>query len=90
LIRAIHRFGGEAEAFGFIRDPREAITQAERPIVSWGTPTQLLVLSRFAPHLRPKSILLTGDPVQVVMAELEQTWGCRTHPHYGLTERDLA
>ena len=87
LIRAIHRFGGEAEAFGFIRDPREAISQAETADCLLGQPTQLLVLSRFAPHLRPKSILLTGDPVSSwLLTELEQTWGCRTHPHYGLTE----
>lgn len=87
LIRAIHRFGGEAEAFGFLRDPREAISQAEGADCLLGHPTQLLILSRFAPHLRPKSILLTGDPVPCwLLHEIEQTWGCKTHPHYGLTE----
>jgi len=87
LIRAIGRFGGKAAAFGFIRDPRDAISQAEGADCLLGHPTQLLTLSRFAPHLRPKAILLTGDPVTPwLLKELEQTWGCRTHPHYGLTE----
>lgn len=87
LIRAISRFGGKAEAFGFIQDPREAIYKAESADCLLGHPTQLLILSRFAPHLRPKSVLLTGDPVPAwLLNELEQTWGCRTHPHYGLTE----
>jgi len=87
LIRAIGRFGGKAEAFGFVRDPRDAISQAEGADCLLGHPTQLLTLSRFAPHLRPKAILLTGDPVPPwLLKELEQTWGCRTHPHYGSTE----
>lgn len=87
LIRAIGRFGGKAEAYGFIQDPREAIFKAEGANCFLGHPTQLLILSRFAPHLRPKSILLTGDPVPTwLLNELEQTWKCRTHPHYGLTE----
>ena len=87
LIRAIGRFGGKAEAFGFIQNPREAVIHAEGADCLLGHPTQLLILSRFAPHLRPKSILLTGDPVpNWLLKELEHTWGCKTHPHYGLTE----
>ncbi len=87
LIQAIEGFGGEAAAYGFIRNPYDAQIQAADADCLLGHPIQLLTLSRIAPHLRPKSVLLTGDPVPAwLITEMEQTWSCRIHPHYGLTE----
>lgn len=87
LQRAITNLGGHAKAFGFIADPAEAAVAAKNADCLAGYPIPLLTLSRAAPKLRPKSLLVTGDYTPAwLLRELEQTWHCRSHPHYGLTE----
>ncbi|MCE5195890.1 MAG: AMP-binding protein [Negativicutes bacterium] len=87
LERAITNLGGQAKAYGFIADPAAAALAAKGADCLAGYPIPLLVLSRAAPQLRPKSLLVTGDYTPAwLLRELEQTWHCRTHPHYGLTE----
>ena len=87
LQRGIKRFNASAQSYGFIEDLEKAAKQAKGAQCLLGHPTQLLSLSRYAPELRPKSILLTGDPTPSwLLNELEQTWKTRTHPHYGSTE----
>lgn len=87
LVKAVNRFFAQAQSFGFIKDLELSAKEAEGAHCILGHPIQLLSLSRQAPHLRPKSILLTGDPVENwLLKELEETWGCRSHPHYGSTE----
>ncbi len=87
LEQAITSFGGKAKAYGFITNPAAAALAAQNADCLAGYPIPLLVLSRAAPQLRPKSLLVTGDNTPTwLLRELEQTWHCRTHPHYGLTE----
>ncbi|HTX73822.1 MAG TPA: AMP-binding protein [Rectinemataceae bacterium] len=52
-----------------------------------GMPAQLHYLSRLAPRLRPKTVLLSADYVpRSIVGALEAAWPCRVFSHYGMTE----
>lgn len=90
LKKALCDLGVEGEALGCITDVCGAAQAAEGKDCLVGLPAELLRLSRKAPELRPKSVLLTADyvPGSVVRA-IEQAWGAEVFSHFGMTETGM-
>lgn len=89
LSEGIDRLGGAAVFDGPVRDEGAAIAllESERPDCIVGLPAQVFRLARLVPHLRPKTVLLSGDYLPLaVRRAVERAWRCEVFDHYGLTE----
>lgn len=88
LSEGIDRLGGAAVFDGPMRDEGAAIAllESERPDCIVGLPAQVFRLARLVPHLRPKTVLLSGDYLPLaVRRAVERAWRCEVFDHYGLT-----
>lgn len=87
LKMALARFGAETLVHGLIRDYDAAARDGAAGQCFVGLPGQMAALAVTAPHLRPKTVLLSGDYVpQSVIRRLERVWGCEVYNHWGMTE----
>ncbi len=87
LKESLSRIGVTSEISGAIRTVSNAIETARGAECLVGMPAEMLYMSRTAPDLRPKSVLLTADIVpQCVIHSIKETWKCRVFTHYGHTE----
>ena len=87
LTLANARLGAETEVCGYIQDYRDAAKAADRADCLVGLPGQMAALAVKAPHLRPNTVLLSGDYIPYsVRKRLQDTWGCTVFGHWGMTE----
>ena len=87
LQEALGRIGATSSLYGRPVDMDEAALAVKGAHCFVGLPADLLRLCRTHPELRPESVLLTADYIsRVAVRDIERTWGCRTHAHYGMTE----
>ena len=87
MKEGLARIGSETTVHGLIRDMDAAAVDGEGRDCFIGVPSQMYGLAAHAPHLRPKSVLLSADYVpESVLAFLEETWNCRVYTHWGMTE----
>jgi len=90
LRRAVNDIGVEAVMVNGIYDIEKAAKEGEGAQCYCGMPIQLYRLCKKAPHLKPKSLLLSADYIpQVVVENFKKIWGCDVYPHYGMTEMGL-
>ncbi len=87
LRTGLAEYGAVGRIHGNVRDAGEAAAACEGAACLVGVPAEVLYLCRKAPHLRPKTVLLSADYIPPpLVAALEAEWGCRVFLHYGLTE----
>lgn len=87
MKEGLARVGSGVTVHGLIRDMDLAAADGEGRDCFIGVPSQMYGLAVHAPHLRPKSVLLSADYVpQSVLEFLEETWKCRVYTHWGMTE----
>lgn len=87
LKEGLGRIGVEVTVHGLIRDMALAAADGEGRDCFVGTPGQMYGLAVQAPHLRPKTVLLSADYVPGGVQDfLEKTWGCLVFTHWGMTE----
>ncbi len=87
LEKGLERFGAKARFCGQVHNAEQAAQEALGAACLVGLPSEMLYLCRKAPHLRPKTVLLSADYVSpAVVQALQQAWGCQVFSHYGLTE----
>ncbi|MDY0197234.1 MAG: hypothetical protein RBR68_05405, partial [Tenuifilaceae bacterium] len=87
LKESLTQIGVVAEISGAIRNVREAIEVSKDADCLVGMPAELLYMSRIAPDMRPKSILLAADIVpQSIINGIKETWKCNVFTHYGHSE----
>jgi phenylacetate-coenzyme A ligase PaaK-like adenylate-forming protein len=86
LRRGLARNGVNCVIHGAIQGP-EAVEIAVGAQCYVGLPAELFWLCRYAPHLRPETVLLSADYVSGSITKvLAAEWGCRVFTHYGMTE----
>jgi len=87
LKESLTQIGVVAEISGAIRNVREAIEVSKDADCLVGMPAELLYMSRTAPDMRPKSILLAADIVpKSIINSVKETWKCNVFTHYGHSE----
>ncbi len=90
LRRAVNDIGVEAVMTNGIYDIEKAVKEGEGAQCYCGMPIQLYRLCKKAPHLKPKSILLSADYIpNIVLENFKKIWECDVYPHYGMTEMGL-
>lgn len=90
LRKAVNDIGVEGCLANGIYDIEKAIKDGEGGDCFCGMPIQLYRLCKKAPHLKPKSVLLSADYIpQIVLQNMKKIWGCDIYPHYGMTEMGL-
>ncbi|GHV28333.1 hypothetical protein AGMMS4952_11710 [Spirochaetia bacterium] len=86
LRRGLARNGVNCVIHGAIQGP-EAAEIAAGAQCYVGLPAELFWLCRYAPQLRPETVLLSADYVSDSITKvLTAEWGCRVFTHYGMTE----
>ncbi|MDR2499707.1 MAG: methyltransferase domain-containing protein [Treponema sp.] len=86
LRRGLARIGVSSVIHGAIQGP-DALSAAAGADCLVGFPAEIFWLCRYAPQLRPETVLLSADYVSdSLIKALTETWGCRVFTHYGLTE----
>jgi phenylacetate-coenzyme A ligase PaaK-like adenylate-forming protein len=86
LRRGLARNGVNCVIHGAIQGP-EAAEIAAGAQCYVGLPAELFWLCRYAPQLRPETVLLSADYVSDSITKvLASVWGCRVFTHYGMTE----
>ena len=94
LVEGLARMGAVGIVHGPVQDSEDAIDEilAHRVECLVGIPVQVLSLVRHPKSARIprgfiRSVLLSTDYVpESIVADIEQTWGCRVYQHYGMTE----
>lgn len=87
LKEALGRIHIEVTVHGLIRDIEAAAAAAGGYTCFVGAPGQMRALAAAAPHLRPKTVLLSGDYIpESVKRYLETIWSCTVFTHWGMTE----
>lgn len=87
LKESLTRIGVTSEISGVIKTVTSAIEASRDADCLIGMPAEILYMSRTAPDLRPKSVLLTADYVpQSIIDSIKGTWKCNVFTHYGHTE----
>lgn len=87
LKESLTRVGVKSEISPAIKSVDEAIEASKNVDSIIGMPAEILYMSRFAPELRPKSILLAADIVsQSIIKSIRETWECNVFTHYGHSE----
>lgn len=87
LNSAVSALGAKTTVHGFIKDLPQAAKDASEGDCFVGLPVQMLQLSLFAPHLRPRYVLLSADYVpKSICRSIEAAWQCDVLTHYGMTE----
>jgi acyl-CoA synthetase (AMP-forming)/AMP-acid ligase II len=94
LVEGLARMGAIGIVHGPVQDSEDAIDEilAHRVECLVGIPVQVLSLVRHPKRARIprgfiRSVLLSTDYVPAsIVADIEQTWGCRVYQHYGMTE----
>lgn len=90
LRKAVNDIGVEGYLANGVYDIEKAIKEGEGAECYCGMPIQLYRLCKKAPHLKPKSVLLSADYIpQIVVENMKKIWGCDIYPHYGMTEMGL-
>jgi phenylacetate-coenzyme A ligase PaaK-like adenylate-forming protein len=86
LRRGLARNGVRSVIHGAIQGP-QAADAAIGAACLVGLPAELFWLCRYAPQLRPKTVLLSADYVSDrIIKGIADAWGCRVFTHYGMTE----
>ncbi|GHV78693.1 hypothetical protein AGMMS49944_04840 [Spirochaetia bacterium] len=86
LRRGLARNGVNCIIHGAINGP-DAVERAAGAQCYVGLPAELFWLCRYAPQLRPETVLLSADYVSdSITTVLAEEWGCRVFTHYGMTE----
>jgi len=87
LSRGLARFGAEGILHGPLGEMQAGIRAAESAQCIVAPPGDAVRLARYAPHLRPKSVLLSADyAAKSLIDALQQRWECPVYTHYGMTE----
>jgi phenylacetate-coenzyme A ligase PaaK-like adenylate-forming protein len=87
LRESLSRIGVISEIPGAIKTANKAIEASRGSDCLIGMPAEILYMSRTAPDLRPKSVLLAADYApQSVINSIKETWKCDVFTHYGHTE----
>lgn len=87
LKESLSRIGVIPEISGAIKTVSHAIEVSRDADCLIGMPAELFYMSRTAPDLRPKSVLLAADYIpQTVIDNIKETWKCNVFSHYGHTE----
>ncbi|NJO87605.1 MAG: phenylacetate--CoA ligase family protein [Chloroflexia bacterium] len=87
LKEGISKLGANAEIVGTINTVEKAIKVSINADCLVGMPAELLYMSKKAPFLRPKSVLLAADYIpQSIIGSIKDTWKCEVYSHYGHTE----
>ena len=87
LKESLSRIGISAEISKPLKNATEAIRVSKDADCLVGMPAELLYMSRIAPEMCPKSVLLAADiaPLSVIKS-IKETWKCKVFTHYGHTE----
>jgi phenylacetate-coenzyme A ligase PaaK-like adenylate-forming protein len=86
LRRGLERIGVFSVIHGAIQGP-DAADAAAGAECFVGLPAEIFWLCRYAPHLRPETVLLSADYVSdSLIKAITAAWGCPVFTHYGLTE----
>lgn len=87
LSESLSRIGVISEISGAIRTVDTAIKASRNADCLVGMPSEILYMSRKAPELRPKSVLLAADIApQSVINSIKETWKCNVFIHHGHSE----
>jgi phenylacetate-coenzyme A ligase PaaK-like adenylate-forming protein len=87
LRESLARIGVTSEITGAIKTVDKAIEASRGADCLIGMPAEILYMSRTAPDLRPKSVLLAADYApQSVISSIKESWKCDVFTHYGHTE----
>lgn len=87
LQESLSRIGVPAEISKSLRNVTEALEVSKDADCLVGMPAELLYMSRIAPEMRPKSVLLAADIApQAIIKSIKKTWKCNVFCHYGHTE----
>lgn len=87
LSRGLARYGAQSILHGPLGEIQAGIRAAESAQCIVAPPGDAVRLARYAPHLRPKSVLLSADyAAQSLIDALQQRWECPVYTHYGMTE----
>ena len=87
LRESLSRIGVISEISGAIRTADTAINASRDADCLIGMPAEILYMSRTAPDMRPKSVLLAADVApQSVIKSIKETWKCNVFVHHGHSE----
>lgn len=87
LRESLSRLGVISEISAAIKTANKATKASRGADCLVGMPAEILYMSRTAPELRPKSVLLAADYApQSVIDSIKETWKCDVFTHYGHTE----
>lgn len=87
LHESLLRIEAKPEISGIIKNVEQAINICKNADCIIGMPIELLYMSKTAPELRPKTVLLAADYIpQSVINSIKETWNCEVFSHYGHTE----
>ncbi len=87
LKESLSRIGVNSEISPAIKSVNEAIEASRNADCLIGMPAEMLYMSKFAPELRPKSVLLAADIApQSIIKNIRETWKCEVYTHYGHSE----
>lgn len=87
LKESLSRIGVNSEISPAIKTVHEAIEASRSADCLIGMPAEMLYMSKFAPELRPKSVLLAADIArQSMIKSIRETWKCDVFTHYGHSE----
>jgi phenylacetate-coenzyme A ligase PaaK-like adenylate-forming protein len=87
LKKSLERIGVFSEISGVIKSADKAINDSQGADCLIGMPAEIFYMSRTAPGMRLKSVLLTADYIpKSVIDSIKETWKCNVFSHYGHTE----
>jgi phenylacetate-coenzyme A ligase PaaK-like adenylate-forming protein len=87
LAESLVEPGVKSEISGTIKNVHQAIEVSRNADCLVGMPAEILYMSRIAPEMRPRSVLLTADITpQPAAQQIRDSWKCDVFTHYGHTE----
>lgn len=87
LAESLVELGVKSEISGTIKDVHQAIEASRNADCLVGMPAEILYMSRTAPEMRPRSVLLTADITpQSAAQKIRDSWKCNVFTHYGHSE----
>lgn len=87
LKESLSQIGVTSEISKPLKSVKDAIEVSKHADCLVGMPAELLYMSRTAPEMRPKSVLLAADIApQSAINGIKKAWKCNVFTHYGHTE----
>jgi phenylacetate-CoA ligase len=84
LKESLENIGVKSKIAGTVKSVDDVLEISRGTDCLVGMPSEIYYLSKIAPDIRPKSILLAGDIASKVLIKgIQNIWGCQVFTHYG-------